>query len=122
MTSALGVSMRNSKVGVSPSKKIFFICFKESPLKAMKPYLKGFFVLKITIILSWTFGHIEKRAWLESNLKIYDVTTWFTNNCNKHIPNISRSKGNQTMKFGQVIEYNKSSVFLKNMEKMRQGD
>ena len=28
------------------------------------------------------------------------------------LPNISRSKGNQTMKFGQVIEYNKRNSFL----------
>ena len=28
------------------------------------------------------------------------------------IPNISRSKGNQTMKFGQVIEYNNRNIFL----------
>ena len=29
-------------------------------------------------------------------------------------PNISRSKGHQTMKFGQWIEYNDGSIFLKN--------
>ena len=27
-------------------------------------------------------------------------------------PNISRSKDNQTMKFGQFIEYNKINIFL----------
>ena len=26
--------------------------------------------------------------------------------------NISRAKGNQTMKFGQLIEYNQSNIFL----------
>ena len=31
----------------------------------------------------------------------------------KHIlPNILRSKGNQTMKFGQIIEYNTINTFL----------
>ena len=30
------------------------------------------------------------------------------------LPSISRSKGNQTMKFGQVIEYNKRNIFFKN--------
>ena len=41
------------------------------------------------------------------NSKIYDFSTWEANNCNAmHIlPNISRSKGNQTVKFGQLIEY-----------------
>ena len=29
------------------------------------------------------------------------------------LPNISRSKGNQAIKFGQVIEDNKTNIFLK---------
>ena len=29
-------------------------------------------------------------------------------------PNISRRKGNQTMKFGHLIEYNMRKIFLKN--------
>ena len=28
------------------------------------------------------------------------------------LPNISRSKGNQTMKFGQLITYNMRNIFL----------
>ena len=28
------------------------------------------------------------------------------------LPNISRSKGNQTMKFGQLIEYNLGNILL----------
>ena len=28
------------------------------------------------------------------------------------LPNISRSKGNQTMKFGQLIDYNMTNIFL----------
>ena len=48
----------------------------------------------------------------EVNFKIYDVINWETNNCNTLIaPNISRSKGNQTMKFGQ-LEYNMGNIFL----------
>ena len=39
------------------------------------------------------------------------------------LPNISQNKGNQTMKFGQLIEYNKRNFFLKNIiQKMRQED
>ena len=30
------------------------------------------------------------------------------------LPNISRSKGNQTIKFGQLIECNMKTFFLKN--------
>ena len=37
-----------------------------------------------------------------------------TGNCNTHIAKISRSIGNQTMKCGQLIEYNMRNIFLKN--------
>ena len=37
--------------------------------------------------------------------------------------NISQSKGNQTMKFGQLIEYNeRNNFFSKIMQKMTQED
>ena len=31
------------------------------------------------------------------------------------LPNISQSKGNQTMKFGQLTEYNKRNIFLQKL-------
>ena len=31
------------------------------------------------------------------------------------LPNISQSKGNQTMKFGQLIEHNKRNIFLQKL-------
>ena len=31
------------------------------------------------------------------------------------LPNISQSKGNQTMKFGQLIEQNKRNIFLQKL-------
>ena len=31
------------------------------------------------------------------------------------LPNISQSKGNQTMKFSQLIEYNKRNIFLQKL-------
>ena len=37
-------------------------------------------------------------------------------------PNISRSKGNQTMKLGQLIEYNEGNIVGKIMQKIRSGD
>ena len=33
------------------------------------------------------------------------------------LPNISQSRGNQTMEFGQLIEYNKRNFFFKNYAK-----
>ena len=44
------------------------------------------------------------------NFKIYGVTTWLT--ITIHIlPNISRSKGNQAMKFDQLIKCIKRNIF-----------
>ena len=31
------------------------------------------------------------------------------------LPNVSQSKGNQTMKFAQLIEYNKRNIFLQQL-------
>ena len=84
----------------------------ESSLKMMKNVFyftsKALFVLKIFEFLSWLFGLVAKRLDKKDrvNFKSYDVTTWLTNN-------ISRSKGNQTMKFGQLIECNMKSIFHK---------
>ena len=38
--------------------------------------------------------------------------TWLANNCNTLLTNISRSKGNQAMKFGQSIEYKLRNILL----------
>ena len=58
--------------------------------------LKALFVLKIFTFLPLHFGHVEKRLDQKDkvNFKIYDVTAIHI------LPNISRSKDNQTMKFG----------------------
>ena len=49
--------------------KVCVICFIESPLKIMRNtfyfILKALFVLKIFKSLSWLFGHVRKKDWLE---------------------------------------------------------
>ena len=77
--------------------------------------LKDFFFLKILKFLSRLSGHVEKRLDQKDtvNSKIYDVTNWEANNCNHILPNISRIKGNQQLKFDQLIEYNIKSTFTK---------
>ena len=54
------------KVGLSPSKKVCFICFNESPIKMMKNafylILKAFFLHKILKFLYLLFGHMEKTT------------------------------------------------------------
>ena len=62
-----------------------------------------------------TFGHVAKLLDEEDkvNFKFGDVTAWLTNNCNTRILfNISKSNGNQTMKFGQLTECNMRNIFL----------
>ena len=48
----------------------------------------------------------------EVNFKFYDVTVWLTTITIHILSNISTSKGNHTIKFGQAIEYNKVIFFL----------
>ena len=87
----------------------------ESPLKMMKNAFyftsKALFVLKIFKFLSWLFGHIAKRLILISNFRTSQCG-WQT--IVIHIlPNILRSKGNQAIKFGQLIERNMRHIFFK---------
>ena len=58
------------------------------------------------------FGHVGKRLDKKAsvNFKIYEVTIWETNNYNTHT---AQYKGNQTMKFGQLIEYKMKNNFIK---------
>ena len=76
--------------------------------------LKAVFVLKIFKFLSWLFGQVEKRLDRKDqvNFKIYGVTSWELTNAIHILPNISRSEGNQAMKFSQLIEYNMRNIFL----------
>ena len=85
----------------------------ESSLKLMKNAFyytsKALFVLKISKFLSQHFGHVSKRFDQKDqvNFKFYDVKIVI------HIlPNISRSKGNQTKKFGQLIKCNMRNTFI----------
>ena len=92
----------------------------ENPLRMMKKAfyftLKVLFVLKIYQFLSRLFGHAEKRL-DKVNFNIYDVTSWLTSNCSAHIVEILRSKGNQKMKLGQLIEHNMRNISEKSNAK-----
>ena len=79
--------------------------------------LKALFVLKIFKFLSSLFSTAEKLTTLEKKFKIYDVAAWLTNNYNANIANISKSKDNQVMKFGQLIEYNRKFSLEKSYTK-----
>ena len=54
-----------------------------------------------------------KKSLYKVKVEIHDVTTWFTE---IHIlPNISQRKGNQSTKFGELIEYHKRNIFLQKL-------
>ena len=75
--------------------------------------LKALFVLKIFIFLSRFFGDVgrlpDKKA--EVSFKVNDITVWETITIHVLV-NITKSKGNQAMKFGQLIKYSLRFFFL----------
>ena len=77
--------------------------------------LKALFVLTIFKFLLWIFDHIEKNDWIRRVRLILKaiVSQPDLQKFSIHIlPNISRSKFNQKMKFGHGIEYNQRNIFL----------
>ena len=55
-------------------------------------------------------------CWLDKkvkvNFKVYNVINQENNNWNTVLPNISRSKDNQTIQLDQLIEHNMRNIFL----------
>ena len=100
------------KVGLPPSKKVIIVSLSESTLKMMRilfisccklfSFLRYFFLtLKNGLIRKPTL--ISKFMTSQAGQQIITI----------HIlSNILTSKGNQTMAFGQLIEYNTINIFL----------
>ena len=77
--------------------------------------LKAFFVLKIFKNLSSLFGHVAKNGLIRNKrLTSKSMTSKPGQVTIVILLNISRSKENQKMNFGQLIEYNKRKNFLQN--------
>ena len=76
--------------------------------------LKPLFVLKIFKFLSWLFKSCSKNGSIRKTRLISKL--WRQNLVKRQLqytlPNISWSKGNQTMTYGQLIGYKKRNVFL----------
>ena len=77
--------------------------------------LKALFVLEIFQFLFWIFGNVGKR--LDKTAKVifknYDSQAGKQTTAVHILPDISRSKGNQTIKLGQLIKFNMRNIFLK---------
>ena len=76
--------------------------------------LKDLFVLEIFTFLFWIFSYAKN----DLIRKLCLISKFLTSQAEQktaatHIgPNIPRNKGNQAMKFGQLIEYNIRNIFL----------
>ena len=79
--------------------------------------LKALFVLQIFKVLSWLSGHVGKRLGKKAKVTPKFMATHIGKQIMTiHILSyIARNKGNQTMKFGQLIEYNMRNNFLQNL-------
>ena len=87
---------------------------KKNEKKMLFFIAKALFILKIFKFLFWLFGHVEKMAWLEDkfNFEFHDVTNWLNTIIIHILPNISRIKGKQIMRFGQFIKHSKRNIFI----------
>ena len=75
--------------------------------------LRTLYTLKIFNFCTAFFGHVGKRL-----KKLRLISNFMMSSTGKKLitvnilPNISRRKGNQTVKFGQSIEYTVKNIFL----------
>ena len=104
------------KIGLWPSKiKLCYLSdwkpFKNDE-KCFLFHLKSSFRSKDKRL----FGHVGKTAWLERLTSKFMTSQAGLQTIAIHIlPNISQSKGNQTMKVCQLIDYNKRNNFLQKL-------
>lgn len=77
--------------------------------------LKGLFIFNIIIFLSLLFGHIRKRLDKKARLilKLITLQTGQQIISIHVLPKVSRTKENQTMKFGQLPKHYLGNIFFK---------
>ena len=107
------------KVGLSPSKKVVFVCLDESPLNVMKNMfyfaLKALLFFEIFTFFYWSFGCVEKMMMIR---KLGLIPTFMTSQTGQQIitihllSKISKCKSNYAMKLGQSVEYSMRNIFL----------
>ena len=97
------------KVEISPPKNSCIICLTEIPLKMMK----NAFYFILMFLLFRKNGLIRKIKF--TLLKFMMSQPRLQTIAIRILPNIWKSKNNQTMKFVQLIEYNKINIFPQNL-------
>ena len=114
----------NPKLGLSPSKKVVFLCFNESPLKMMKNVF--YFMLKHCLFLRYFNFCLDFLVMQKNSLirKLELISKFVMSQTGQQIiaihilPNISKSKSNQTIKFCQLIECIMRNNFWKKIHNM----
>ena len=100
------------KFGLSPSKKNCFVCLTETPLKMMKEkcfsfHLKSSFCSKDVLIFVLNFwSHIKNDLIRKVKLisELITLQPGYQTITIHILPNISRGKWNQIMRFSLLIE------------------
>ena len=103
--------------GLSPSKK--FTLFAWLMKNAFYFILKALCILKVFKFLSWLFGLVEKNC-LIGDIRLIAKFMALQDGqqtvaIHRLFPNISRIQGNQTLKLGHLIKYNKINSFLQKL-------
>ena len=100
------------KVGLSPSKKFVVINLNESLVKIMKNTFYFMLHFSPDFLLMQKNGLVKKGQLISTFMTSQTGQQIIT----RHIlPNISRSKDNQTMKFAQLMEYTMKNIFLQKL-------
>ena len=70
------------------------------------------------------FWSYIKTAWIERSGSFWylHVRIWLTKNCNTHFTQHLKNKGNQTMKYDQLIEYNMRNIFFQKSYRKYSGE
>ena len=108
------------KIGLSHSKKNGVICLIESPFdeKCLLFRLKGSFRSQDIYVFVTAFWSCRKKSLIRKirlTSKFVTSKPGFQTIAIHILANISQSKGNQTIKFGQLIKYNKRKIFLQKL-------
>ena len=109
------------KAGLSPSKKLCYLLdwkSRKNDEKCFLFHLKNSFHSQDIYVFVTSFRQCRKNGLIRKRKLISKFLTWQPGlqTITIHIlPNISQSKGNQTMKFSQLIEYNKTNTFLQKL-------
>ena len=109
------IQNRNLKSGSHLPKKLFS---QEKPFKNDEKflifYLKSYFRYQHIYIFVLTFWSCRKNGLIKKirliSIQIIQISIQITIQI---LPKISQNKSNQAMKFAQIIEDNKRSIFLK---------